>query len=154
SVLSNVSLMKVGAADKFNKPSLQPRNLSFETQILEWNVLAEYTLLDMDKKRFSPYVFAGAALYHFNPYTHDSVGNKVYLQPLSTEGEGLPQYPNEKEYSLTQFAVPMGAGVKLRITDNVILAYEIGFRKLFTDYLDDVSNKYVDETILLNARGP
>jgi len=25
--------------------------------------------------------------------------------------------------------------------------------KLFTDYLDDVSNRYVDQTILLNARG-
>jgi len=154
SVLSNISLMKVGASDQFNKPSLQPRNLSFQTQIFEWNVLAEYTFVDISTHRFSPYVFAGAAVYHFNPFAFDSSGKKVYLHPLSTEGEGLPEYPGNKNYSLTQFAIPFGGGVKLRISDNVVLAYEIGFRKLFTDYLDDVSSNYVDGTILLNERGP
>ena len=154
SVLSNISLMKVGAADKYNKPSLQFRNLSFQTQILEWNLLGEYTFIDLTKKHFSPYVFAGVAVYHFNPYAYDSLGAKIYLHPLSTEGEGLPQYPNVKQYSLVQMAIPFGVGIKLRITDNVVLAYEVGLRKLFTDYLDDVSNRYVDKTILLNARGP
>jgi len=154
SVLTNFSLMKVGAADKYNKPDLQARNLSFQTQILEWNLLGEYTFIDLTRKRFSPYAFGGIALYHFDPYTYDSLGAKVYLKPLSTEGEGLAQYPQMKPYSLMQVAIPFGFGVKLRITDNVILAYEFGFRKLFTDYLDDVSNRYVDQTTLLNARGP
>jgi len=154
SVSSNISLMKVGASDKFNKPDLQARNLSFQTQIFEWNVIGEYNFIDLTKRRFTPYVMAGLAVYHFNPYAYDTAGNKIYLQPLSTEGEGLPQYPDEKPYSLTQLAIPMGAGVKLRISDNVVIAYEVGFRKLFTDYLDDVSNKYVDRTILLNAKGP
>jgi len=154
SVLSNISLMKVGAADKYNKPDLQFRNLSFQTQILEWNVLGEYTFFDLSKKHFSPYVFAGLAVYHFDPYAFDSSGAKIYLQPLGTEGQGLPQYPDVKPYNLLQLAIPVGAGVKLRISDNVVLSYEISFRKLFTDYLDDVSNKYVDRTVLLNARGP
>ncbi|HTS45425.1 MAG TPA: DUF6089 family protein [Puia sp.] len=154
SVSSNISLMKVGASDKFNKPDLQARNLSFQTQIFEWNVIGEYNFIDLTKRRFTPYVMAGLAVYHFNPYAYDTAGNKIYLQPLSTEGEGLPQYPDEKPYSLTQLAIPMGAGVKLRISDNVVISYEVGFRKLFTDYLDDVSNKYVDRTILLNAKGP
>ena len=30
----------------------------------------------------------------------------------------------------------------------------VGFRKTFTDYLDDVSTFYVDQTILQNAKGP
>jgi hypothetical protein len=154
SVLSNISLMKVGAADKYNKPSLVFRNLSFQTQILEWNVLGEYNLFDITRSRFTPYVNAGIAIYHFNPYAFDSSGNKVYLQPLSTEGEGLSQYPNIKPYGLYQVAIPFGAGIKLRIADNVVLAYEVSFRKLFTDYLDDVSNAYVDQNILLNAKGP
>ena len=154
SVLSNVSLMKVGAADRYNKPDLQFRNLSFQSQIIEWNLLGEYTFMDLSRKRFSPYVFAGIAVYHFDPYAYDSLGAKVYLQPLSTEGEGLPQYPNVKQYNLVQMAIPFGLGIKLRITDNVVLAYELSFRKLFTDYLDDVSNRYVDQTVLLNARGP
>jgi len=154
SILSNISLFKVGAADKYNKPDLRFRNLSFQTQIVEWNILAEYTFIDLTRKKFSPYVFGGFAVYHFNPYAYDSVGAKIYLHPLGTEGEGLPEYPNKKPYDLMQVAIPFGFGVKLRISDNVVLAYEFGFRKLFTDYLDDVSDRYVDQTTLLNARGP
>ncbi len=30
---------------------------------------------------------------------------------------------------------------------------KLGFRKTFTDYLDDVSTFYVDQTILQNAKG-
>jgi hypothetical protein len=48
----------------------------------------------------------------------------------------------------------MGFGLKFRVRDNVVLAYELGFRKTFTDYLDDVSTTYVDQATLLNAKGP
>lgn len=33
------------------------------------------------------------------------------------------------------------------------ISCEFGFRKLFTDYLDDVSDTYVDEAVLLSERG-
>jgi opacity protein-like surface antigen len=154
SLLTNLTYLHIGAADKYNKVELQPRNLSFQTKILEWNVLGEYNFFDLSEKRFTPYVFAGLALYHFNPYAYDTMNKKVYLQPLGTEGEGLAAYPNRKPYNLTQLAIPFGAGIKLRVTDNVTLSYEISFRKLFTDYLDDVSTTYVDEATLLSARGP
>jgi opacity protein-like surface antigen len=154
SALSGFNYGHVGAADKFNKPDLQARNLSFQSNVFEWNLMGEYNLFDISEKRFTPYGFAGIAIYHYNPFAYDTLGKKVYLKPLSTEGEGLAQYPNSKPYNLTQFAIPFGAGIKFRITNNVTLAYEIGFRKLFTDYLDDVSTRYVDQTILLNAKGP
>jgi len=154
SVLTGINYGQVGASDKFNKPILQARNLSFQSQILEWNLMGEYNLLDLSRSKFTPYVFAGVAVYHFNPFAYDSLGNKVYLKPLSTEGEGLPQYPDRKPYSLIQMAIPFGGGIKLRVTDKVTIAYEIGFRKLFTDYLDDVSSSYVDKNILLSAKGP
>ncbi len=150
SILSGFNLGKVGAADKFNKPDLVARNLSFQSKIFEWNFIGEYNILDLNEHRFTPYVFAGLAVYHFNPYAYDTLGNKTYLRPLSTEGEGFTR----KEYSLTQIAVPFGVGIKLRVTSNVVLAYEIGFRKLFTDYLDDVSTRYVDQATLLAERGP
>ena len=154
SLLSGFNYGKIGAADRFNKVEDQARNLSFQSKLFEWNLMGEYNLFDITEKRFTPYVFAGIAIFHFNPYAFDSVNKKVYLQPLSTEGEGLAQYPDRKPYNLTQFAIPFGGGIKLRITENVVLAYEIGFRKLFTDYIDDVSTRYVDRTVLLNARGP
>jgi len=154
SVLGNFTYAHVGASDLYNKPSLQPRNLSFETRVIEASGLLEYNFIDLTRHRFSPYVFAGVALYHFDPYAYDSLGHQVYLQPLSTEGEGLAAYPGQKPYNLLQFAIPFGGGVKLRISDGVVIAYEINFRKLFTDYLDDVSTFYVDQATLLAAKGP
>ena len=153
SAISNVMFMKVGASDQFNAPDLVSRNLSFQTNILEWNLIGEYTFLDITQKKFSPFVFVGIAVYHFDPYAYDTLNQKVYLQPLSTEGEGLPQYPDRRPYSLTQFAIPYGGGIKFRVNENIVLAYEIGFRKTFTDYLDDVSSTYVDQATLQNAKG-
>lgn len=155
SLLSNLSYGKVGASDAYAaKADLRARNLSFQTKIYEWNLLAEYNLLDLNEHRFTPYAFAGIAFFHFNPYAFDSLGQKVYLRPLSTEGEGLPQYPDRKQYKNNQFAIPFGGGIKYRVSRNVVLAYEIGLRKLFTDYLDDVSTTYVDQATLLAAKGP
>ena len=145
---------KVGASDKFNKPSLQVRNLDFQTKITEGNLLLEFDLFDLSEKKFSPYAFAGIALYHFNPYTFDSSGAKIGLWPLSTEGQGLARYPDRKPYKLTQLAIPLGGGLKLRLSDNVLIAYEVGLRKLSTDYLDDVSTTYVDGTTLFVVKGP
>jgi hypothetical protein len=155
SLLSNLTLGKVSAADSYNpQPDLKARNLNFQSEVFEWNVLGEYNLFDLNDHKFTPYVFAGLAVYHFNPYTYDSLGRRYDLKPLSTEGEGLAQYPDRKPYALTQFAIPFGGGVKFRVSDHVVLAYEIGLRKLFTDYLDDVSSRYVDQAVLLAARGP
>lgn len=144
---------QVEGSDARNKASLRPRNLSFRSKIVEGNLLAEYTLFDLDTKRFSPYAFGGIALYHFNPYAYDTLGNKIFLRPLSTEGQGLTQYPDRKPYNLTQFALPFGGGIKLRVTENAVLGYELGLRKLFTDYLDDVKTTYVDPIALAQARG-
>jgi hypothetical protein len=155
SLLSNITFGKVGASDEYSSQAdLRARNLSFETDISELNLLAEYNLLSLRSHKFTPYAFAGIAVYHFNPYAFDTTGKKVYLRPLSTEGEGLPQYPNAHPYDLTQLAIPFGGGIKFRISDQIVLAYEIGLRKLFTDYLDDVSGRYVDPNVLLAARGP
>jgi hypothetical protein len=154
SLVSGINIGHVGAADRYNKPALQSRNLSFQTNIDEGTLIGEYNLFDLADKRFTPYVFAGLAVYHFNPYAYDSLNQKTYLKPLSTEGEGLPQYPDRKPYSLTQLAIPFGGGIKLRVSDNVTIAYEISFRKLFTDYLDDVSTSYVSEAVLLSEKGP
>lgn len=143
----------VEATDARNDKNLRFRNLSFASRIVEGNLLLEYTLFDMEERKISPYAFAGAAIYHYDPYAFDSVGRKVFLQPLSTEGQGLPQYPDRKPYKLTQFAIPFGVGVKFRVGYNTVLAYEIGLRKLFTDYLDDVSKTYVDQFILGQERG-
>ena len=82
---------------------------------------------------------------------YDSTGIKVFLKPLSTEGQGI--YPDKKSYQLLQPAIPFGGGVKFAITENLRIGIEFGFRKIFTDYLDDVSTSYPDHNDLLAARG-
>lgn len=144
----------VGGADRFSsKPGLIARNLAFETSLAEFSLVGEYYLFNLDERRFSPYVFAGLGVFHFNPYAYTTSGEKVYLKPLSTEGQGLEGYPDRKPYSLTQINIPFGGGVKYAITENLRLGLEFNMRKLFTDYLDDVSKNYVDPADLLAARG-
>lgn len=146
------SYARINGDDQFNsKASLQRRNLRFETAITELSAVGELYLFDLDIKRFSPYVFGGLAVFHFNPYTLNSGNTKVFLHPLNTEGQGI--YPEKKKYSLTQPAIPFGGGFKFAVNENLRLGIEFGLRKLFTDYLDDVSTSYPDYNDLLNARG-
>jgi len=140
-----------GDDKKSKEPLLQARNLSFISRIDEGSLLLEYTLLNMEEHTISPFIYGGISVFHFNPYAYDSIGNKVYLKPLSTEGEGLT--PDRKPYKLTQFAIPVGVGLKFRINENTVLAYEVSVRKTFTDYLDDVSTTYFDQATLAQARG-
>ncbi|THU32450.1 autotransporter outer membrane beta-barrel domain-containing protein [Niastella caeni] len=140
-----------GDDKKSSDPMLRARNLSFASKITEGSLLLEYTFLNMEDRKISPYVYSGLTVFHYNPYAFDTLGNKVFLKPLSTEGQGLDA--DRKSYNLTQFAIPAGIGVKFRITDNTVLAYEVSVRKTFTDYLDDVSTTYFDQFALAQQRG-
>lgn len=143
---------RVGGADRYNDdPELVKRNLAFETAINEFSLMGEYYISNLYDNRFSPYIMGGLAVYHFNPYAFNGTTQKIYLQPLGTEGQGIAGY--DKPYKLTQLAIPFGGGVKYALTDNLHLGLEVGFRKLFTDYLDDVSSYYADPADLLAARG-
>ncbi|MEP6950567.1 MAG: DUF6089 family protein [Ginsengibacter sp.] len=150
SIRSGLTLGKVSGDDK--KGTNKLRNLNFTSNLTEVNLGLEYYITRLQDHALTPYVFAGIALYHFNPYTTDTSGTKYFLKPLSTEGEGFVDGRNN--YSLTQLAIPFGAGVKLSLSENINVGIELGLRKLFTDYLDDVSSTYVDEGLLLTNRGP
>jgi Domain of unknown function (DUF6089) len=145
----------VGGSDRFADTikGTRFRNLSFETSILEFSAVGEYYLLNLYEKKYSPYFFAGLAVYHFDPYAYNGGTTKVYLQPLSTEGQDLNGYPDRKVYKLTQLAIPIGVGIKFAVSDNIHVGLEGGLRKLFTDYLDDVSTNYIDPADLLAAKG-
>jgi hypothetical protein len=153
-VRGGLSIGKLSADDKYSSKELNKlRNLNFSTMLYDASVVADYSLYDLTVRRVTPYVFAGIAMFGFNPYTYDSSGTKWFLKNLSTEGQGLFEYPDRKKYKLMQFSVPFGLGVRVRITDNAYLGYEIGLRKTFTDYIDDLSKRYVDEALLASNRG-
>jgi len=143
----------IDAADHYNRDYLKTRNLSFKTTIKEVSVGLEASLLDLSTSHFTPYVFGDAVIYHFNPWAYDKSGNKVFLNPLSTEGQGLSQYPEQKPYKLTQIALGFGFGARYAINKNINIGVEMIQRKTFTDYLDDVSSIYVNQNVLLQAKG-
>ncbi len=130
------------------------RNLNFKSALTEGYLAMEIypTVLlesyDGLQYKLRPYGLAGFGIFHFNPKSQyiQPNGNKqwVELKPLHLEGQGFPEYPTRKEYSLTQQEIVMGGGFKYYIKENMYVGFEILHRKTFTDYLDDVSTKYID----------
>ncbi len=131
------------------------RNLSFRSNLLEFAVTGEWNILGYQpyalQKVFSPYLFVGIGFVHFNPRALYE-GEWVELQPLGTEGQGMPTHGGK--YSLVELTIPFGGGFKYAINDQWNVGIEFGFRKTFTDYLDDVSRDYVDEEQLIAGNGP
>jgi hypothetical protein len=133
------------------------RNLSFRSSISEISALVEihpfYLFGNFDEDHYppavSPYVVFGLGYFHFNPQAMLN-GNWVDLQPLSTEGEGFSEYPNVKPYKLTQFNFPLGIGGRYDLSPLVNVRAEIITRILQTDYLDDVSGRYIDPSVFAN----
>jgi hypothetical protein len=154
SIRAGVNYGHIEAADRYNRDYLKPRNLSFYTTISEAYGALELDLLNISKTHFTPYLYGGVAVFHFNPWTYDDAGQKNYLKPLSTEGQGVADFPTQKPYHLTQLALPFGVGFKYAVNDNINIGIEFSQRKTFTDYLDDVSSHYVDYQKLLAAKGP
>lgn len=135
------------------------RNLSFRNRIKELSVVGQIDLFEnqatyISRVPWTPYVYAGIAVFHHNPQAQvpatdllgtpfPDAGEWVNLQPLKTEG---------KSYSLIQAAIPFGLGARFRINEVMDLSAEFGFRYTFTDYLDDVSGYYVDLTTLSSEK--
>lgn len=135
-----------------NIEDIQNRNLSFQSNLLELSLVGEFNPLGTNStgRRLQPYLYGGIAVFHFNPEANYN-GQLVKLQPLGTEGQGMEGF--DKPYKLTQISIPLGAGVKYQITDRINLGVDVGVRKTFTDYLDDVSGSYVNYNDLLAGNG-
>lgn len=116
------------------------RNANFRNDIAEASAVVIVDLIEnrnnyLKRPDFVPYLFGGVAGFYHSPEGKDESGNYVGLQALKTEG---------KDYSKFQFSLPFGAGVRYRINRNLDASFEIGLRKTFTGYLDDVSGNYAD----------
>jgi hypothetical protein len=103
-----------------------------------------------DNFLFVPYLFGGVGIFNYSPEGRFE-DTFVELQPLGTEGQGLPGY--EAPYQLTQFMIPLGLGAKMTLNNKITLGFEIGARKLFTDYFDDISGAEVNYRDILRGNG-
>ena len=127
------------------------RNLRVKTSVLEVSVLTEwFPLMLIDGSRevplFSPYLLGGAGIFHYNPTTEID-NHRVNLRQLHTEGQGFAEYPDRRIYSSYSWCLPLGAGVKYDAGRAVNIRLDLTYRITGTDYLDDVSTRYIDPTI-------
>ena len=125
------------------------RNLSFRNDIVELAGVAIIDLFEnrgtyLKRREFAPYVYGGLAAFYHNPKAELN-GEYIALQPLGTEGQQVG-YAGRKPYKRFQFSLPFGAGIRYKLDRQYDLGFEIGWRKTFTDYLDDVSMTYADLT--------
>lgn len=145
----------ISGSDHFTKiKNRRKRNLHFESPITELALTGELNIFNYTPSNlfadFSPYLFGGIAVFHFNPQT-EYLERWIELQPLGTEGQGMPGYI--EKYKRTQISIPLGGGIKYNMNEEWTLGVEIGLRKTFTDYLDDVSGFYVNYNELLVGNG-
>ena len=132
------------------------RNLHFRSRLIEGSLLLEinffkYRARSKDGKFWTPFVFGGLAYFRANPQAYFQ-DDWVDLQPLGTEGQGTTASGDDL-YKIDHFAIPFGAGFKFNV-GRVDFQLEWGMRRTYTDYIDDVSGKYVDNDLLAFENGP
>ena len=97
------------------------RNASFDIFLSELSGVYEYHFLnwrdDIRRLRFTPYVFAGLALFNMSGVTNKTA-----------------------QYSTVQLSVPLGVGLKYVVNPKYYVSLEFGVRKTFFDYLDNISD--------------
>ncbi len=129
------------------------RNLNFQTKLFEVTAMLELHPIqwipEFRNSAISPYLFGGMGYISFNPQSQYN-GTMVDLQPLGTEGQGMPGY--EGYYDLNTLVVPFGLGLRYQ-WGNFVLDLEYGARRTDTDYLDDTSKNYVSKAELLEEKG-
>lgn len=131
-----------GADNHSLNPGRRGRNLSFTNDMYELTLRADFAVYNNydvgNKGYYNPdfkiYLFAGAGGVLSNPKA-EYQGTKYKLRELTTEGV---------DYSPVHFVIPTGVGAFFTFDRVHRIGMEIQYSFAFTDYLDDVSDTYVD----------
>ncbi len=146
------------------------RNLHFRNNIAELAVVGIFDLFQnqgsyLSRVQLTPYAILGIAGFYHNPkaiapetsgstgVALPEAGQWVALRPLGTEGQYADLLPTDgnfgiEPYSLWQVSIPFGLGARYRLGEALDISFDITFRYLFFDYIDDISRNYVDLDVL------
>jgi hypothetical protein len=121
------------------------RNFNFVNNVFELAATAEYMFYEntdlgasyrfRNALRF--YAFSGVGLIYHSPRTKLEDGEKVTLRPLMTEGQANP-------YKRFVLCIPTGVGMHYTMKKRHRFGWEINWRTVFSDYLDDIKGNYPD----------
>ncbi len=129
SLRAGLSFARLNAAD-----SVSPidgvsayRNAFFNGSVFEVSAVMEYHFLDFTHPqshfRYSPYGFLGLGYTYF-----DGEGQTFQGDPAAgSYGAGTP-------------VIPFGIGIKYKLNDRWNLAFELGLRATFTDFMDKIKS--------------
>jgi hypothetical protein len=156
SATANFTHIRIQDRDNLStNPARRARNLNFRNRLWELGARAELTVYyDNDvsgrgyyNPDFKLYVFGGLSAYYHNPQGQILDPDPGYgiaaddtwykLRKFKTEGQ-------EKPYSNFGLAIPAGIGLFFTWEKEWRIGWELSWRTIFTDYLDDISTVYAD----------
>lgn len=129
----------ISGDDKYSEVKA-PRSIKFGTSIVEVATCLEWHLFGRDR-------FAGTGLHHFfiTPYLFGGIGatfadaNAEYYGPPERR-DNLLKVPIPEEGLKTTFLLaPVGGGIRVNFYERFIFGLEGGFRPVFSDDIDGVS---------------
>jgi hypothetical protein len=147
SAQANVSWLRISGDDKLSaNPARNARNLNFRNDVIEAAVQGQFYFYEVNdlghtyrhKDAFRAYVGLGAGVIYHNPKAAYN-GEMVALRPLTTEG---------KKYTKVTAVIPASAGFYFVLNKNYRIGWNVTWRTAFSDYLDDVSTTYADNSQL------
>jgi hypothetical protein len=130
------------------------RNQDAKTNVWEGYLMLEFSPLRfnsesrMAQRRMQPVLMAGVGAFHFKPFgslTDPNTGNTkwVYTGDLQLEGsQPVTAIDQPGRYRFWQVCVPVGAGLRWDIGDNLAFGVDYLYRFTTTDMLDNVSSSY------------
>ena len=148
----NTLFTRLVGNDAYSKQDFHfQRNLSVRTDLIEADLLLEYRPFSRSKGFNRFYIYSGVGGMYYQPKA--KLNDDWYkLRELGTEGQYLDN--GEGPYKELEVVIPYGLGYKFRLGKSTSLILDLGFRKTFTDYIDDVSTVYADPAALAEAKGP
>ncbi|WP_296620672.1 outer membrane beta-barrel protein [Marivirga sp.] len=165
----NLMAFQLSGDDQDIDPELNTRSrgLSFVSNNLELSATASVSLFPManrftQRKTINPYLIAGVGVLLFDPraevpeFLRDEAGDTLMAVPRAGEMVSLRQYQTERPNSYGRFAfvIPVGVGVRVKVTDFIDLTAQVSNRITFTDYLDDVSGRGYPDRALFDLNNP
>jgi len=144
-------------ADELNRRVPNPRSLNFNNDLKQAFLLGEWRIINFavaeEKILFSPFIAAGGNFQLSDPRYRDLTYGNIRLRALGTQGQGIAGYPDI--YPSFVFSVPVGMGLSVMWKRRLTLTAELIGNRVFSDFIDDVSDAPVlFNDLLANPLGP
>lgn len=122
-----------------DNPFREQRGFNFTNTIHEFAAGIEFNFFDYNirdpRTSFTPYILAQAAIYGYKSPDGIDINNKIITK-------------NEFSYS-----IPVGVGIKGRLSDNMAFAFESTVRITFEDDLDYTTSNFNNTSLNLDFEG-